>query len=68
MSWRKDQRRAERGYHHGNLREALLQAALDLIAQKGAAGVLPETIRLSIGIEHSADIIEDIDQALRAAR
>ncbi|WP_024507345.1 TetR/AcrR family transcriptional regulator [Bradyrhizobium sp. ARR65] len=38
MSWRKDQRRAERGYHHGNLKEALLQAALDLIAQKGAAG------------------------------
>src|SRR6201994_172247 len=38
MSWRKDQRRAERGYHHGNLREALLQAALDLLAQKGAAG------------------------------
>src|ERR1700752_3402177 len=41
MSWRKDdkdQRRAEGGYHHGNLREALLQAALDLIAQKGAAG------------------------------
>src|ERR1700752_29916 len=42
MSWRKDdkdQRRAERGYHHGNLKEALLQAALDLIAQKGAAGL-----------------------------
>jgi AcrR family transcriptional regulator len=40
MSWHKDkdQRRAERGYHHGNLKEALLQAALDLIAQKGAAG------------------------------
>jgi AcrR family transcriptional regulator len=40
MSWRKDKdpRRAERGYHHGNLKEALLQAALDLIAQKGAAG------------------------------
>jgi AcrR family transcriptional regulator len=38
MSWRKDQRRTERGYHHGNLKEALLQAALDLIAQKGAAG------------------------------
>src|SRR5689334_20137635 len=37
MSWRKE-RRAERGYHHGNLKEALLQAALDLIAQKGAAG------------------------------
>jgi AcrR family transcriptional regulator len=38
MSWRKDERRAERGYHHGNLKEALLQAALNLIAQKGAAG------------------------------
>jgi AcrR family transcriptional regulator len=38
MSWRKDQRRAERGYHHGNLKEALLEAALNLIAQKGAAG------------------------------
>jgi AcrR family transcriptional regulator len=38
MNWRKEGRRAERGYHHGNLKEALLQAALDLIAQKGAAG------------------------------
>jgi AcrR family transcriptional regulator len=38
MSWRKDQGRSERGYHHGNLKEALLQAALDLIGQKGAAG------------------------------
>jgi AcrR family transcriptional regulator len=27
-----------RGYHHGNLREALIQAALDLIAQKGPTG------------------------------
>jgi AcrR family transcriptional regulator len=39
MSWRKDQGRGnERGYHHGNLKDTLLQAALDLIAQKGAAG------------------------------
>jgi AcrR family transcriptional regulator len=38
MSWRKDQGRTERGYHHGNLKEALLQAALGLIAEKGAAG------------------------------
>src|ERR1700689_1635674 len=37
MSWRKEERRAERGYHHGNLKEALLQAALNLIAQKGPA-------------------------------
>src|ERR1700761_6156778 len=38
MSWRKEQSRTERGYHHGNLKEALLQAALDLIAKKGPAG------------------------------
>jgi O-acetylhomoserine (thiol)-lyase len=31
------------------------------------AGVLPETIRLSIGIEHVDDIIADLDQALSAA-
>ena len=35
--------------------------------QQRMAGVLPETIRLSIGIEHSTDIIEDIDQALAQA-
>jgi len=35
--------------------------------QQRAAGVLPETIRLSIGIEHASDIIEDIDQALAKA-
>ena len=39
MSWRKEQRRAERGYHHGNLKEALLQAALGLIARKGRGRV-----------------------------
>jgi len=31
------------------------------------AGVLPEMIRLSIGIEHIDDIIEDLDQALAAS-
>ncbi len=32
-----------------------------------AAGIKPETIRLSIGIEHIDDLIEDIDQALTKA-
>ncbi|HLH88999.1 MAG TPA: TetR/AcrR family transcriptional regulator [Xanthobacteraceae bacterium] len=36
MSWSRD--RGPRGYHHGNLKEALIQAALDLIAQKGPGG------------------------------
>ncbi len=33
-----------------------------------AAGVRPETIRLSVGIEHSDDIIADLDQALGTIR
>jgi O-acetylhomoserine (thiol)-lyase len=35
--------------------------------QQLKAGVRPETIRLSVGIEHISDIIEDLDQALAAA-
>jgi O-acetylhomoserine (thiol)-lyase len=31
------------------------------------AGVMPETIRISVGIEHADDIIADLDQALAAA-
>jgi AcrR family transcriptional regulator len=38
MSWSKEDRDGPRGYHHGNLKEALLRAALELIAQKGPAG------------------------------
>jgi len=36
--------------------------------QQKAAGVLPEMVRLSIGIEDAADILWDLDQALAAAR
>jgi O-acetylhomoserine (thiol)-lyase len=32
-----------------------------------AAGIRPETIRLSIGLEHIDDLIDDIDQALSVA-
>ena len=34
--------------------------------EQRSVGVLPEMIRLSIGIEHVEDILEDIDQALAA--
>jgi AcrR family transcriptional regulator len=37
MRWSKDDKES-RGYHHGNLKEALVRAALELIAQKGPAG------------------------------
>ena len=39
MSWsRQGGRSGPRGYHHGNPKEALIDAALELIAQKGHAG------------------------------
>lgn len=38
MTWHKGGPGARRSYHHGNLREALVAAALDLITKKGPAG------------------------------
>jgi AcrR family transcriptional regulator len=44
MSWTGQRR----GYHHGNLREALVAAALELIAEKGPAGfTVAEAARLA---------------------
>jgi O-acetylhomoserine (thiol)-lyase len=37
------------------------------VDEQRKAGVLPEMIRLSIGIEHIDDILEDLDQALAVA-
>jgi O-acetylhomoserine (thiol)-lyase len=37
------------------------------VAERRQAGIEPETIRLSVGIEHADDIIADLDQALSAA-
>ncbi len=36
--------------------------------EQESAGVTPETIRLCVGIEHIDDIIEDLEQALAAAK
>ena len=38
------------------------------VAEQLAAGVEPELVRISVGIEHSDDIMADLDQALAAAR
>ncbi|PZU85376.1 MAG: TetR family transcriptional regulator [Chelatococcus sp.] len=38
MSWRRSDSGGSRGYHHGNLKEALVRAALGLIAEKGPSG------------------------------
>jgi AcrR family transcriptional regulator len=54
MSWRKEPSRPERGYHHGNLKEALLQAALDLIAEKGPGGFTFAEAARSAGVSPAA--------------
>ena len=38
MGWTDNRRGGGRGYHHGNLREALIEAALALIAERGPFG------------------------------
>jgi len=48
MSWSSQGGFERRGYHHGNLREALVAAALALIAEKGPAGFsIAEAARLA---------------------
>src|ERR1700733_15518622 len=50
MSWSgpTDGGSGRRGYHHGNLREALIEAALELIGAKGPAGfTIAEAARLA---------------------
>jgi AcrR family transcriptional regulator len=53
MSWPKNPRRRG-GYHHGNLKEALLQAALDLITEKGPAGFTFADAARSAGVSPAA--------------
>ena len=50
MSWKE----RGRGYHHGNLREALIQAALDLIAEKGPTGFTFAEAARSAGVSPAA--------------
>ncbi len=53
MSWDKGRGRRE-GYHHGNLKEALVEAALDLIARKGPAGFTFAEAARSAGVSPAA--------------
>jgi AcrR family transcriptional regulator len=54
MSWSKDDNQGPRGYHHGNLKEALVRAALDLIARKGPAGFTFAEAARSAGVSPAA--------------
>ena len=52
MRWSRDEGR--RGYHHGNLREALIRGALELIADKGPAGFTVAEAARSAGVSPGA--------------
>jgi len=62
MSWKG----RGRGYHHGNLREALVQAALDLIAEKGPTGFTFAEAARSAGVSPAAPYrhFRDLDELL----
>ncbi len=49
-----DKERAREGYHHGNLREALVQAALGLIAERGLAGFAIAELARAVGVSSAA--------------
>jgi AcrR family transcriptional regulator len=55
MNWSKDRGgEGRRGYHHGNLREALIRGALALIAEKGPAGFTIADAARSAGVSPAA--------------
>ncbi len=55
MNWSKHRpRRSRKGYHHGDLREALVAAALDLIGEKGPAGFTFADAARSTGVSPAA--------------
>ena len=54
MSWSKHEPRGRRGYHHGNLREALIGAALELIGEKGPAGFTFADAARAAGVSSAA--------------
>lgn len=54
MSWHKDTKRARKGYHHGNLREALVDAALKLISEKGPGGLTFADAARAAGVSAAA--------------
>ena len=49
-----DKERARAGYHHGNLRETLVQAALGLIAERGLAGFAIAELARAVGVSSAA--------------
>lgn len=55
-------------YHHGNLKEALITAGLDILSQKGIEGLSLRKVAKKVGVSHTAPYNHFSDkQALLAA-
>ncbi len=54
MAWGEQSGRERDSYHHGNLREALIQAALGLIAERGLAGLAIAELARAVGVNPAA--------------
>jgi AcrR family transcriptional regulator len=54
MNWRGHGPEGRRGYHHGNLREALIEAALTLISSKGPFGFTIAEAARAAGVSPAA--------------
>ena len=55
-------------YHHGNLKEALISAGLEILSEKGMEGLSLRNVAKQIGVSHAAPYNHFHDkQALLAA-
>lgn len=54
MNWDSHDPAKKRGYHHGNLREALIEAALRLIGEKGPGGFTVAEAARAAGVSPAA--------------
>jgi AcrR family transcriptional regulator len=54
MAWDSEDTAKKRGYHHGNLREALIDAALRLISEKGPGGFTVAEAARAAGVSPAA--------------
>lgn len=55
-------------YHHGDLKNALIQAGVEILAEEGVSGLSLRKVALKAGVSHSAPYAHFVDkQALIAA-
>ena len=59
--------RAKRPYHHGNLRQALIDAAVELIEERGVSALTLREVARRVGVTHAAPQRHFADRAALVA-